>query len=144
MTPTLPQITALARAGAVGRAWELFGAAGHDQRGGDPAALAVKGRLLKGRARLASGVEARGHYAAAAEAYAAANALQPAPYLAINAASLRLLAGDAAGSRAGANSVLHQLDDPAVAIDTPYFLAATAAKGSICSWPEHANRSIFS
>ena len=125
---TLPQLTALARAGAVRRAWQLFVGAGYDQRGGDPAALAVKGRLLKGRARLAAGAAARALYAAAAEAYAAADALQPAPYLAINAASLRLLAGDDDGSRAGANGVLHQLDDPAIAIDTPYFLAATRAE----------------
>ena len=126
--PTLPALSALARAGAVGRAWELFAGAGYDQRGVDPAALAVKGRLLKGRARLAAGAAARAFYAAAAEAYAAADALQPAPYLAINAASLRLLAGDAAGSRVGANGVLHQLDDPGIAIDTPYFLAATRAE----------------
>ena len=112
----------------MGRAWELFSAAGYDQRGSDAAALAVKGRLLKGRARLAAGAEARALYAAAAEAYAAADTLQPAPYLAINAASLRLLAGDTDGSRAGANSVLHQLDDPAIAINTPYFLAATRAE----------------
>ena len=90
----------------------MFVGAGYDQRGGDRAALAVKGRLLKGRARLTAGAEARAHYAAAAEAYAAANALQPAPYLAINAASLRLLAGDADGSRAGAGGVFDQLDDP--------------------------------
>ena len=140
--PTLAQLTALARTGAVGRAWELFVGAGYDQRGGDPAALAVKGRLLKGRARLAVGAPARAHHAAAAEAYAAADALQPAPYLAINAASLRLLAGDADGSRAGANSVLDQLDDPALAIDTPYFLAATRAEALLLlgdqSAAEHA------
>ena len=131
MIPTLPQLTALARAGAVGRAWELFLAAGYDQRGGDPAALAVKGRLLKGRGRLAAGAAAREHYAAAAEAYAAANALEPAPYLLINAASLRLLAGDAEAAKAGAGAVLQQLDDPALALDTPYFLAATRAEAQL-------------
>ena len=112
----------------MGRAWALFSAAGYDQRGEDPAALAVKGRLLKGRARLASGAEARGLYAAAAEAYAAANAQLAASYLAINAATLRLLAGDAAGASAAARGVLHQLGDPAAAMDTPYFLAATRAE----------------
>ena len=125
---TLPQLTALARAGAVGRAWALFVGAGYDQRGGDPAALAVKGRLLKGRGRLAAGAEARAHYAAAAEAYAAADTLQPAPYLAINAASLRLLAGDVEAAKARAGDVLRQLDDPVLALDTPYFLAATRAE----------------
>ena len=128
LTVSLPAISALARAGAVRRAWALFVDAGYDQRGGDPAALAVKGRLLKGRARLASGAAARALYNAAAEAYAAANALQPAPYLAINAASLRLLAGHADAAKAGANGVLNQLSDPAIAIDTPYFLAATRAE----------------
>ena len=128
MMPTLPQLTALARAGAVGRAWELFVGSGLDQRGDDPAALAVKGRLLKGRARLASGDGRRVLFADAAAAYAAANALLPAPYLAINAASLRLLAGDAAGAKDGAVSVLALLDDPAGAADTPYFLAATRAE----------------
>ena len=79
--PTLPQITALARAGAVGRGWALFVAGGHDQRGGDPAALAVKGRLLKGRGRLAAGAEGRLLFAEAAQAYAAAHAISPAPYI---------------------------------------------------------------
>ena len=128
VTATLPQLTALARAGAVRRAWALFADAGHDRRGDDPAALAVKGRLLKGRARLAAGIDGRTLYAAAAEAYAAANALQPAPYLAINAASLRLLAGDAEAAKAGAGGVLAQLTEPTTAIDTPYYLAATRAE----------------
>ena len=126
--PTLPQLTALARAGAVGRAWELFNAAGYDHRSDDPAALAVKGRLLKGRARLVGGEQQRSLYAAAGEAYGAANALTPAPYLAINAASLALLAGDAERARTGATTVLALLDDPAGAADTPYFLAATRAE----------------
>lgn len=125
-TPTLPQLTALARAGAVGRAWEMFVGSGHDQRSADPAALAVKGRLLKGRARLAMGDGQRALYAEAAAAYAAANALLPAPYLAINAATLRLLAGDVAGARAGAAEVLKLLDGSAQ--DTRYFLAATRAE----------------
>ena len=111
----------------MGRAWELFGAAGYGQRTDDPAALAVKGRLLKGRARLARGQARRALYGEAAAAYAAAGALSPAPYLAINAASLRLLGGDAAGASAGAAQVLALLDG-AAAIDTPYFLAATRAE----------------
>ena len=129
--PTLPQLTALARAGAAGRAWALFVDAGYDQRGADPAALAVKGRLLKGRARLADGDERRSLLSEAAAAYQAANQLAPAPYLAINAASLRLLAGDAEGARSGAAGVLTLLGDPASAIDTPYFLAATRAEAQL-------------
>ena len=128
MTPTLPQVTALARAGSVGRAWALFVAAGYHECSDDPAALAVKGRLLKGRARLVSGDERAPLFAAAAEAYAAAHAVSPAPYLAINAATLRLLAGDETAARLGAAQVLALLDAPAPPADTPYFLAATRAE----------------
>ena len=128
MTPTLPQLTALARAGAVRRAWDLFNQAGYGRHNKDPAALAVKGRLLKGRARRASGAGRAALLAEAAEAYAAAHALSPAPYLAINAATLRLLAGEPAAAQAGAAGVLRLLDSPAGAADTPYFLAATRAE----------------
>ena len=128
MNTTLPAIAALARAGAVGRGWALFVAAGYEQRSDDPAALAVKGRLLKGRARLASGVGRAPLFAEAAGAYAAAHALSPAPYLAINAATLRLLAGDHTGARHGADAVLALLDAPVSPADTPYFLAATRAE----------------
>jgi len=126
--PNLPALTALARAGAVGRAWELFGQAGYLERTTDPAALAVKGRLLKGRGRLASGAEQRALFADAAGAYASAHTLDPAPYLAINAASLNLLAGDAARAAEGAREVLALLDAPDTPADTPYFLAATRAE----------------
>ena len=125
---TLPAIAALARAGAVGRGWDLFVAGGHDQRSGDPAALAVKGRLLKGQARLVAGAEQSPRFAAAALAYAAANAIAPAPYLAINAATLQLLAGDADGAKDAAAAVLALLDAPAQPADTLYFLAATRAE----------------
>ena len=131
MTPALPQLTALARAGAVRRAWELFELAGYAERAGDPAALAVKGRLLKGRARRAPGGRRQLLLAEAAEAYGAANRLSPAPYLAINAASLRLLAGDAKSAREGAAQVVVLLDNPAIALDTPYFLAATRAEAQL-------------
>lgn len=124
----LPALSALARAGAVGRAWELFCAAGYLERSADPAALAVKGRLIKGKGRLAVGAGRSSLFAEAAAAYAAAHALEPAPYLAINAASLRLLAGDTAGAAAGARAVLAMLDAPEAPADTPYFLAATRAE----------------
>ena len=128
MNPTLPQIAALARAGAMGRGWALFVSGGYEQRGDDPAALAVKGRLLKGRARLAAGAEQAQLFAAAADAYAAAHTLSPAPYLAINAATLRLLAGDTASAQADARAVLELLDSPVGTADTPYYLAATRAE----------------
>ena len=128
MQPALPALTALARAGAVGRAWELFAAAGYLEHTADPAALAVKGRLLKGRGRLALGAGRSSLFADAAAAYAAAHALAPAPYLAINAASLSLLAGEAAQAAEGARGVLALLDAPETPADTPYFLAATRAE----------------
>lgn len=128
MKPALPALTALARAGAAGRAWDLFVTAGYLEHTADPAALAVKGRLLKGRGRLASGTERSALFAEAAQAYAAAHGLDPAPYLAINAASLSLLAGDAARATEGARGVLALLDAPDTPADTPYFLAATRAE----------------
>lgn len=128
MTTPLPAIAALVRAGAVERGWALFEQGGHGDRSGDAAALAVRGRLLKGRARLATGAERAALFGQAADAYAAAHAASPAPYLAINAASLRLLAGDRAGAEQGARAVLALLDGPQQPADTPYFLAATRAE----------------
>jgi hypothetical protein len=106
----------------------LFSTAGYLERTADPAALAVKGRLIKGRGRLASAAERSALFVEAAGAYAAAHALDPAPYLAINAASLSLLAGDAARAAEGARAVLALLDGPDTPADTPYFLAATRAE----------------
>lgn len=128
MTPTLPAIAALVRSGAVDRGWALFEAGGYLQREDDPAALAVQGRLLKARGRLAGASQRRQLLAEAAAAYGAAHALSPAPYLAINAASLSLLAGDPATAEAGARAVLALLDAPEPPADTPYFLAATRAE----------------
>lgn len=125
---TLPAIAALVRSGAVERGWALFEAAGYPARTADPAALAVKGRLLKARGRLAAPAQRAGFFAQAAAAYGAAHALAPAPYLAINAASLSLLAGDAVAAEAGARAVLALLDAPQPPADTPYFLAATRAE----------------
>lgn len=126
--PSLPALAAMTRAGASARAWELFVANGWDSRTDDPAALSLKGRLLKDRARACSGAEQSSLFAAAADAYAAAHALAPAPYRAINAATARLLAGDPAGAAAGASAVLALLDQAGPASDTAYYLAATRAE----------------
>ena len=128
MIVSLPAITALARAGAVERAWALFRESSYDSRSADPAALAVKGRLLKSRARLAVGAARSQGFAAAADAYAAADRLSPAPYLAINAATSRLLAGDRNAAAKQARIVLGLLDGPEPPTDTPYYLAATRAE----------------
>lgn len=129
LAASLPVIAALARSGAVRRAWELFEAGGWAARTDDPAALSLMGRLLKDRARVAAGAGERvALFGAAASAYAAAHALAPAPYRAINAATARLLAGDPAGAAQGAQAVLDLLDAPTPPADTPYFLAATRAE----------------
>ncbi len=129
LPPSVPVIAALARSGAGRRAWELFEAGGWAARADDPAALSLEGRLLKDRARTtAPGREQAALFAAAAAAYAAAHALAPAPYRAINAATARLLAGDPAGAAQEAQAVLDLLDAPAPPADTPYFLAATRAE----------------
>ncbi len=97
LTPTpLSTIIALARAGALDHAWAQFCAAGYDRDEGDPAALTVKGRLLKDHALRASGEDRRRFYLQSADAYQLSAALQPATYPLINAASLSLLSGDRA------------------------------------------------
>lgn len=126
--PTLPMIAALVRAGAVDRAAELFAATGYDRASGNPAALALAGRIAKAQARLASGAARAARFAEAAAAYSAAHGLAPAPYLAINAATLNLLAGDDAAAAAGGRDVLALLDSPDQPADTPYYLAATRAE----------------
>ena len=125
---SLPAIAALTRAGASARAWTLFVENGWADRLDDPAALSLKGRLLKDQARAQAGTERARLFAAAADAYTAANALSPAPYRAINAATARLLAGDPAGAAAGAQAVLALLDQAGPATDTAYYLAATRAE----------------
>ncbi|MFM5886336.1 MAG: hypothetical protein ACKOQ3_13600 [Novosphingobium sp.] len=121
----------MVRAGAVERAWELFVGDGHAARTGDPATEAVRGRLLKARARLAHGAEQRQLFVAAAAAYAAADALDAAPYLAINAATLALLAGDRMQAEARARQVAALLDSGTDLADTPYYLAATRAEAAL-------------
>jgi hypothetical protein len=125
---TLVSITALARAGAVERAWALLEQGGYLGTDADPAALAVKGRLLKDRARRAEAGEREALFRQAADAYGRAHTLTPAPYLAINAATARLLAGDAAGAAEGARATLALLDAPEPPADTAYYLAATRAE----------------
>jgi hypothetical protein len=124
----LPLITALARAGALEQASRLFEEAGYFQAHDNPAALAVKGRLLKDRALAVrdAGGERGALLAEAASAYAAADALDPQPYLLINVATLAFLGGDTAQARGVAGEVLERLEAPGLA-ETPYWIAATRA-----------------
>jgi hypothetical protein len=84
--------------------------------------------LLKDRARLAPATERPGLLAEAAAAYAEANRIEPSPYLAINEATLLLLAGDPAASQEAARGTIAQLDAPEPPADTAYYLAATRAE----------------
>lgn len=159
MTP-LPLITALARAGALEQAFRLFDESGYGSATTDPAALAVKGRLLKDRALAArhtgasgTGVSQTGGggergalLADAAEAYAAAHALDPQPYLLINVATLAFLAGDATRARGVAGEVLELLEAPGLS-ETPYWIAATRAealllRGNISAADEALGKAI--
>lgn len=128
MTPSLPLIIAQARAGALDLAWRLFREGGYDRAASDPAALAVKGRLLKDRALLSRGAERVRLFGDAAAAYAAADALGPQPYLLINVATLAFLAGDRPRAVAVAGEVLARLDSGAPLAETPYWLQATRAE----------------
>ena len=127
MTTPLPMITALARAGALDQAMRLFQEGGYDAASGDPAALAVKGRLTKDRGLAASGGGRDALLAEAGAAYAAADAIAPQPYLLINVATLAYLCGDTTRGRAVAGEVLERLEAPDLA-ETPYWIAATRAE----------------
>ncbi|HYI47885.1 MAG TPA: hypothetical protein VEX35_05405 [Allosphingosinicella sp.] len=128
-TTPLSTIIALARAGALDHAWAQFCAAGYDRDDQDPAALTVKGRLLKDYAlRASDGADRRRFYLQSAECYRASAALRPATYPLINAATLSLLSGDRAQAREIAREVLERIarepDEP----ETPYYRAATEAE----------------
>ncbi len=127
MAASLPTITTLARAGALARAESLFAEGGYASRTDDPAALAVKGRLIKDRALISKGPIRMGLFREAGVAYAAADALSPAPYLLINVATLAMLAGDQARAAEVAEVVLERIATGGVA-ETPYWLAATRAE----------------
>lgn len=124
----LPAIITAARAGALGYAQELFDAEGLGAVTADPAALAVKGRLLKDRAALLPRADRAPAYAAAAGAYAAADALAPQPYTRINVATLALLAGDRERATSTAQGITEWLASGEPIADTPYYLAATRAE----------------
>ena len=124
----LSTIIALARAGALEHAWYQFSAAGYDRRDDDPAALNVKGRLLKDRALRARGDARRRLYLESAEAYRGSAALQPGTYPLINAATLSLLAGDPAQAAEIASEVLERIERDPDEPETPYWRGATLAE----------------
>jgi len=103
----------------------MFREAGLDRAVDDPAALSVKGRLLKDRAIAASGKARHDCYRGAAQAYSRAAHLSGTCYPLINAATLSLLAGDKARSRRLARQVLAHREDET---ETAYWKAATRAE----------------
>lgn len=131
VSTSLPAIVTAARAGALDHAWALYERGGYAMRADDPAALAVKGRLLKDRALAWRGAGQAALFAEAADAYAAADRLLPQPYTRINVATLRLLAGDAAGAAAIASGLLDWMDATADILETPYYIAATRAEAEL-------------
>jgi tetratricopeptide (TPR) repeat protein len=125
----LSTIIALARAGALDHAWGQFSASGYDRNDDDPAALTVKGRLLKDHALRASDEETRRrYYLQSAEAYRRSAALQPGTYPLINAASLSLLSGDRGQAEEIAREVLARIEREPDEPETPYYRAATQAE----------------
>jgi hypothetical protein len=125
---SLPAIITAARGGAIDHAWSMFRAGGFDQIDGDPAALAVKGRLLKEKALRAVGDARARNFADAAIAYAAADRIAPQPYTRANVAALSLLAGNVEHGRAMAGDLLAWLEREADLHETPYYLAAARAE----------------
>ncbi|HEX8583885.1 MAG TPA: TRAFs-binding domain-containing protein [Allosphingosinicella sp.] len=128
VTPrSLASIIALARAGGLERAWELFNRAPAETS--DAAAMAVLGRLLKDRARQTPDLAQRSAlYREAASAYAKAAQAQPSSYALINAATLFFLGGDPDSGTSGARRVLALLDENADEGETQYYRHATRSE----------------
>jgi tetratricopeptide (TPR) repeat protein len=144
MPPTpLSLIIAYARAGASAFAWERFVAAGYDRMTKDPAALGVKGRLLKDQALARDGAERSRLYAEAAAAYRSAAALSGATYPLINAASLSLLAGDALQAGTLAGQILEQISTDPDEPETPYYRVATRAEALLLLDRDDEARAAF-
>ena len=119
------QVLALARMGDTERAMDLFTAYGLG-RSNDAHERAIGARLLKDRALAAPpGPGRQEALTLAHEAYHAIYRDSGDSFPGINAATLALLAGDAAQARALAAALL---DDPAVAAAGDYYKAATRAE----------------
>lgn len=134
-------ISALARAGAVDRAWRLLseGPGGGD----DPVAIALRARLLKARALAALGEERRSLYRQSAAAYRRSAELQPSTYPLINAAALSLLAGDETEAAQLAGEVLRSIEAHPDEPETPYYRIATRAEALLLSDREGEARAAF-
>ena len=129
--PSLASILTAARAGSINYANALFEAGGWATRTDDSAALATRARLLKDAALRASGPERKSLLHAAAQAYAAADALRAQPHTRINEATMRFLAGDREGARALALALPEWMAAQPRLLETAYFIAATRAEAHL-------------
>lgn len=139
----LPAIITAARAGALDHAQALFEKGGFDRRVSDPAALAVKGRLLKDHAVHLPLAERPAGYAVAAAAYAAADAIAAQPYTRINLATLTMLAGNHDEARRIAASIVEWIASDETIRETPYYRAATLAEAFLILGEVAASQATF-
>jgi len=140
---SLAAIITAARAGSLGFAMAMFEAGGWSARDDDPAALATHARLLKEAALRARGAARNGALVAAADAFAAAAARNPQPWLWIDEAVMRLLAGDSAGAEGLARGVLAGLSAGSDWAETPFFIAATRAQAHLVRGEMAAAQAAF-
>jgi hypothetical protein len=137
-------ILALARAGAVSRAWAGFVDAGFDQVTDDPKVLTLKGRLLKDQARATQGEAQARLFLRSAQAYADASALSPDSYPLINSASMSLFAGQTSHMEMLARQVLSLLETGVGGGETPYWHEATKAEAQFLLGHENDARATLS
>jgi hypothetical protein len=134
---SLVSIIALARSGALDRAWQLFQDAGFENAQNDPRALSVCGRLKKDQAILAAGLDRKRLYRESAASYARAAELSNTTYPRINAATLSLLAGDPENAARLAAQVLAHSEGAGDDLETPYYRAATRAEALLLIGRDH-------
>lgn len=140
---TVHQILAIARAGNPARAWALFQSTGWDARFDGRKALTLKGRLLKDQAKASAGAERAKLYGEAAEAYAAAAALERDSYPLINAAALALLGGRPERARSLAQETLNLLESDPAQGENAYWRAATRAEALLLLGDETGARAAL-
>jgi tetratricopeptide (TPR) repeat protein len=140
---SLAEIVALARAGSTARARRLLAERTRGGTGQDSAVFALKGRLLKDAAALATGEARRRLYAEAAQAYAEAAGGEGTTYPLINAATLSLLSGDSERARQFAGEVLERVEAYPDEPETPYYWVATRAEALLLLDREEQARAAF-
>ncbi|ATW03142.1 hypothetical protein CHN51_05975 [Sphingorhabdus sp. YGSMI21] len=121
----------------------MFHSSGWDARLDDRKALTLKGRLLKDQAKAADGPDRARLYGEAAEAYAAAAALERDSYPLINAAALALLGGKPERARSLARETLALLESDPEQGENAYWRAATRAEALLLLGDETGARAAL-